>query len=131
MDLCRFSHGNGTRTGIKGMKVAFHTCRVYEEVSIGPAYEDQSVRVGDQAAAGSAMIGLGTIPTSFFKGRMKIEHLRIQAKGVSDIKNITISLRMSNEARGRLLSKKNTFYRFSVAWSNGLKLRLFLRKPPF
>ncbi len=68
------------------MKVAFHACRVYEEVSMGPAYDDQSVRVSDQAAAGSAMIGLRTIPTGFFKGRMKIEHLRIQAKGVSNIK---------------------------------------------
>ena len=86
MGLCGFSHGNCTRTGIKGTKVAFHACRVYEEVSIGPSYEDQSVRVGDQAAAGSAMIGLRTIPTGFFKGRMKIEHLRIQGKGVSDIK---------------------------------------------
>jgi hypothetical protein len=86
MGLCRLSHGNGTRTGIKGMKVAFHACRVYEEVSMGPAYEGQSVRVGDQAAAGNAVIGLRTIATGFFKDRMKIEHLRIQGKGVSDIK---------------------------------------------
>ena len=68
------------------MKVAFHACRVYEEVSMGPAYEDQSVRMGDQSTARSAMIGIRTIPTGFFKGRMKIEHLRIQAKGVSNIK---------------------------------------------
>jgi hypothetical protein len=86
MGFRRFSNGNCARTGIKGMKVAFHACRVDEEVSIGPSYEDQSVRVGDQAAAGSAVIGLRTIATGFFKGRMKIEHLRIQGKRVSDIK---------------------------------------------
>jgi hypothetical protein len=68
------------------MKVAFHACRVYEEVSIAPSYDNQSVRVGDQAAAGSAVVCLRTIATGFFKCRMKIEHLRIQGKGVSDIK---------------------------------------------
>jgi hypothetical protein len=86
MGVRRFSQGDCARTGIKGMKVAFHACRVYEEVSIRPSYKDQSVRVGDQTAAGSAMIGLRTIATGFLKGRMKIEHLRIQGKGVSDIK---------------------------------------------
>jgi hypothetical protein len=52
---------NCSRAGIEGVKIAFHPGRVHENVSASPRYRKNSVRTGDEAAAGNALIYLTSV----------------------------------------------------------------------
>jgi hypothetical protein len=52
---------NCSRAGIEGVKIAFHPGGVHEDVSTTPRYRKNSVRVGDKAAAGNALIYFTTV----------------------------------------------------------------------
>lgn len=43
MGLGGITYSNGTGAGIEGMKIAFHACRIDEEVSITSSYGNQSI----------------------------------------------------------------------------------------
>jgi hypothetical protein len=52
---------NCSRAGIEGVKIAFHPGRVHEDVSASPRYRKNSVRTGDEATAGNALIYLTSV----------------------------------------------------------------------
>ena len=61
MGLCGSAVSNCSRAGIEGVKIAFHPGGVHENVSTTPRYRKNSVRIGDEAAAGNALIYFGSV----------------------------------------------------------------------
>jgi hypothetical protein len=78
MNLGCWTMGNCTLAGGEGAKIAFHTCRIYEEMTTGSTNVQQSVRVGNQAAAAEALIGFGTITSNFVQKIKKTKHFWFQ-----------------------------------------------------
>ncbi len=61
MGLCGSAVSNCSRAGIEGVKIAFHPSGIHENVSASPRYRKNSVRIGDEAAAGNALIYFGSV----------------------------------------------------------------------
>jgi len=74
MALDGLSNGYGTGTGGKGVEIALSAQGIHEEVSIGPSYDNQPVRMGDQAVTVDTMVGLGAVSAYPVQGRAKNQH---------------------------------------------------------
>jgi hypothetical protein len=75
---CGTSMGDCTRTIWKGTKITFYTRWIDKEMSVGSAYNKQSIRIGDKASAAKALVDFGTIATDSFQGKSEAEHCGFQ-----------------------------------------------------
>jgi hypothetical protein len=66
-----------TRTGREGVKIALNTCRVNKKMPVGSIYGKQPIRLGDQAAAGNALVSLCAVSTDYVKGIEEKRHISI------------------------------------------------------
>ena len=69
-----------TWAGIEGVEIAFYPGRIHETVSTCSTYAKKPVRVGDQAAAGNALVSFGAVATHSVCGRSKTHHIGFQLK---------------------------------------------------
>jgi hypothetical protein len=76
------SMGNCTGTVRKGVKITFYSRGIDEKMSRGSSYSKKSVRIGDKATTDKAMVGLGTVATDAFQGKMKAEHSGFRSEKV-------------------------------------------------
>jgi len=80
-----FSDGNGSRTGLEGVKIAFHPCQVYKKVPVCPLNGNQPVGRGDKPSTGTALVSTGAISSNPVWYRKTYQHIIIS---VMRIKNV-------------------------------------------
>jgi len=68
------SMGHCTRTVSKGVKITFNSRWVDEEMSMGSAYTEEPIRIGDQTATAKALVHLSAVATDSFEGESNAEH---------------------------------------------------------
>jgi hypothetical protein len=67
-----------TRTVRKGEEITFNTRWVDEQMSVGRADANQSIRIGDKTFTVKALVDFATVATDSFCGKNKAEHFGFQ-----------------------------------------------------
>ena len=74
MGLDGFPNGYGTGAGVKGMEIELNARGIHKGVSIGPPYDNQPIRVGDQPVTADTLVCLRTISAYPVQGRVESQH---------------------------------------------------------
>jgi hypothetical protein len=69
-----------TRTVRKGEEVTLNTRRVDEQMSIGSADANQSIRISDKTSTAKALVDFATVATDSFRRKNEAEHFGFQRK---------------------------------------------------
>ena len=80
MGLGGTAMGHRTRTVSKGVKITFNSRWVDEEMSMGSAYTEEPIRIGNQTATAKAPVHLSAVATDSFQGESKPEHSGFRGK---------------------------------------------------
>jgi hypothetical protein len=69
MDMSGLPGGYGSGARVKGLEITLNARGIHEEMSIGPCYDNQPIRMGDQAVTANTMVGFRTISAYPVQGR--------------------------------------------------------------
>ena len=72
------SMSSSTRTVRKGEEITFNTRWVDEQMSVGRADANQSIRIGDKTFTAKALVHFATVAADSFRGKNEAEHFEFQ-----------------------------------------------------